>query len=58
MFATIENCDGGFIIEVRLDMTDPSYLVMQSQRDLKAVKTSYAEVEKLLRELFVGKANR
>lgn len=54
MYASIENCDGGFIIEVRLDLTDPGYLVMQTQRDFKAVKTSYDEAEKVLRELFMG----
>lgn len=55
MLVSVETCDGGFLIEMRLDLTDPSYLVMQTQRDFKAVKTSYDEVEKLLRELFCGK---
>lgn len=52
MFVSIENCEGGFLIEVRLDTTDPTFLVMQGHRDFKRVATTYPEVEEFVAKLF------
>lgn len=55
MYASVEQCQGGFLIEVRNDSTDPTLLVMQFQRDFKKVVFSWQEVETVMRELFMGK---
>lgn len=54
MYVGIENCEGGFLIEVTLDMTDPTFLVMQGHRDYKKVCQTYPEVSEFLWKLFVG----
>ena len=58
MIASVEKVDGGYLVEVQLDITDPTYSVMQTKRNLKAVCTTYPEVENLLRELFLGKQKK
>jgi len=55
MYVSIENCEGGFLVEVRADRADPCSLVIQGKTNWKKVCTSYAEVETYVRELFVGK---
>lgn len=54
MFVSVETCQDGYLIEVRLDTTDPTFLVMQFNRDYKKVCTTYPEVSEHLWKLFVG----
>ena len=55
MYVSIENCDGGFLIEVRADRTDPTLVVLGAQTDWKKVCTSFVEVEAYVRQMFLGK---
>lgn len=55
MRVTIENCEPGYVLEVQLNHADPNFLVMQGHTDFKKVLMTWPEVEKFLRELFMGK---
>lgn len=56
MWVSVESCQGGFLLEVRTERTDPTYLVMPGQTDWKKVVTTYAEVETYLRKMFCEKS--
>jgi hypothetical protein len=57
MYVSIENCDGGFLIEVRDHGTDETILSTTGQRDWKKVCTSFVEVEGYVRQMFLGKTD-
>ena len=53
MWASIEKCEGGYLIELRFDRT-PNFMAKETA-DVRVVKTNYIEAEKILREAFIGK---
>jgi hypothetical protein len=55
MRITIENCQGGFLVEVQVDSGDPTNLLMPRHRDFKMVCVDWMEAETMVRGLFTGK---
>ncbi len=55
MYVTIETCRGGFFLEAKMDVGDPTYCIMPNDGDFKEVLTSWAAVDNRLQELFIGK---
>ncbi len=55
MLIRIKTCRGGFHIEVQVDRGDPLYCVMPGEQDFEEVIFSYADLERKIRELLVGK---
>jgi len=54
MYATIEECEGGFVIEVRRDHAPMNATIMQGKTDRKKVCTTYPEASEYLWKFFVG----
>lgn len=55
MLVRIKTCRGGYHLEVQTERADPTYLVMQSETDFEEVIFNYADLERRIRELFMGK---
>lgn len=56
MLIRIKTCRGGFHIEVQADREDPNpYSRMPGENDFEEVLFNYADLERKIRELLVGK---